>query len=347
MKKTIHIGVAILLLTLGDLYAQVSHFSQFYSTPMTIAPSFTGMTGGGSRLSLNYRDQWPKIPGVFTTFAVGLDHDFKRANSGIGIFLFRDQAGTGNLAATDMGVLYSYKIQMAENVGYKKNAWFLRPGIYFRYTNRSLNFDKLTFGDQFLSDGSLKDKTIEVRPLEKKGYIDFAASLLAYSEDYWGGFTVDHLLEPNQSLTGGSATVPVKLDLFGGYKLLLVQKRRRQRYGVEPESVTFTMHYRIQDKYDQLDLGAYWTKDPFTLGAWFRGIPILDADKGKYGSIDAIIVLVGIKINESIKIGYSYDITISKLLGHTGGSHEISLVYNFNKNLEGLRRRAVVPCPSF
>lgn len=298
-------------------------------------------------MSLNYRDQWPKIPGVFTTFAIGLDHDFARANSGIGLFLFRDQAGTGNLSATDMGVLYSYRIKMAENRGYKKGEWFMRPGIYFRYTNRALNFDKLTFGDQFDASGNIKGPTIETRPLEKKGYIDFSTSLIAYNSLYWGGFTVDHLLEPNQSLTGESAKIPVKLDLFGGAKIILVQKSRRARYGEEPESVTFSMHYRLQDKYDQLDLGAYWSKDPFTLGSWFRGIPVFDADKGKYGSIDAIIILVGIKINESLKVGYSYDITISKLLGHTGGSHEISLVYGFNKNLKDLRRRGIVPCPAF
>ena len=352
MKNIVKISIAIILLTSGELSAQVSHFSQFYSTPTTIAPSFTGMTGGGTRLSLNYRDQWPKIPGVFTTFAIALDHDFTRANSGIGIFVFRDQAGSGKLGSTDLGALYSYKIKMAENRGYKKGEWFMRPGIYFRYTNRSIVFEELTFGDQYslLPDGTIqfmKGKTIEATPLKKKGYIDFASSLIAYNELYWGGFTVDHLLEPDQSLTGSSATIPVKLSIFGGAKLLLVQKKRRSQYGVEPESVTFTMHYRLQGKYDQLDLGAYWSQDPFTLGAWFRGIPVFDADNRKYGSIDAIIVLVGLKVSESIKIGYSYDITISKLLGHTGGSHEVSLVYGFNKNLNEKRRRGIIPCPSF
>jgi type IX secretion system PorP/SprF family membrane protein len=327
--------------------AQIAHYSQFYSTPMTIAPSFAGFTPA-TRMSLNYRDQWPAIPGTFTTFSLGLDHNFARAKSGLGLLVFRDQAGEGNLGLTEAGLQYSYNLKIGQKRGKKNNEWFLRPGIYFKYSQRSIDFEKLTFGDMILPDGSTRP-TIEIAPTASKGYIDFQASLMGYAGRYWGGFAVDHLLRPDQSLTGYVSKLPIKVALFGGYKLYIKNKQiRRVNYNKTPENVTFTFHYRTQDNYDQLDFGAYWEKDPFTLGAWFRGIPVFDKNSDSFSKIDAIIVLMGYKIGPNLKIGYSYDMTISNLLSHTGGAHEISLIYEFNKNIDKLgQKHTIIPCPSF
>ena len=348
MKKILNITLVLITALSYNGFGQISHFSQFYSSPLTIAPSFAGMSGS-SRLAFNYRDQWPKIPGTFVTYALAADHYFPKAKSGIGLLAFRDQAGSGNLSLTDIGMQYSYKLKIGENRGYKKGEWFLQPGIYFKYSQRAIDFYKLTFGDQFDGNGNVVQSTIESAPSGKTGYIDFAASLLAYTEFFWGGFSADHLLMPNQSLTGGTARIPIKLTVFGGYKYLLNKKRGRTRYGEEPENVTFVFHYRKQDIYDQLDLGAYWNRDPFTIGAWFRGLPVFSKSNGKYGGIDAIILLVGYKINPKLKVGYSYDITVSSLLSHTGGAHEISVVYEFNQDLllKNKHRHAIIPCPSF
>ena len=63
---------------------------------------------------------------------------------------------------------------------------------------------------------------------------------------------------------------------------------------------------------------------------WYRGIPGLKAYKKGYGNNDALVGLIGYRIDD-LSFGYSYDITISKLAVITSlGSHEISLVYEFN-----------------
>ena len=352
MKKIISVytafSISLLLLFPYKGVGQIAHYSQFYTTPMTIAPSFAGMTGN-SRLSLNWRDQWPAVSGTFVTYSVGFDHYFARAKSGVGLIAFRDQAGSGNLALTETGVQYSYKLKVGQKRGNINNEWFLQPGIYFKYSQRTLDFYKLTFGDMIRADGTVVGHTIENQILPKKGYLDFAASLMGYTDLYWGGFTVDHLLRPDQSLTGIESKLPLKISVFGGSKLLLKGNRnRRVRYGKSPESLTFAFHYRIQGSYDQLDIGTYWEHDPLVLGAWFRGIPIVDKVRGDYENIDAIILLLGYKVSKSLKVGYSYDITISNLLSHTGGSHEISVVYEFNKNLNDFRaKHTIIPCPSF
>ena len=311
---------------------------------MTIAPSFAGLTEA-SRLSINYRDQWPALkPAVFRTYSVGVDHWFDRAKSGVGLLIFRDVAGEGNLGLTEASLLYSYKIKIGQKRGSINNEWFLRPGIQFKYSQRSIDWDKLTFGDQLLG----AESTSEANIFANKSYIDFNASLLGYTDLYWAGFSVDHLLKPNQSLRGLDYRMNMKLSVFGGAKIMLKEQRnKRVRYDRDAESVTFAINYQYWDKFDQLDIGAYWTHDPLILGAWFRGIPIIDKQSKTFNNIDAIIILVGLKVSPNMKIGYSYDMTvINSLFSHTGGAHEISLVYEFNKT--GSRyKHTIIPCPSF
>ena len=59
-------------------------------------------------------------------------------------------------------------------------------------------------------------------------------------------------------------------------------------------------------------------------------------------------ILLGVSINE-MRIGYSYDLTISRLAGYTAGSHEISLVFEMadRRKKNALSRRRVIPCAKF
>jgi hypothetical protein len=47
--------------------AQDSHFSQFFSSPLTLNPAFTGKFFGTYRVAGNYRNQWPTINNAFTS----------------------------------------------------------------------------------------------------------------------------------------------------------------------------------------------------------------------------------------------------------------------------------------
>jgi len=330
--------IIILLLFSTKLNAQMVQFSQFYAAPLVLSPSYTGMIQG-SRVVLNYRDQWPSIPGTFTTYAASYDQYFPKMNSGIGVLVIRDQAGSGNLNLTDIGLLYSYDLEI-------NRYWRVRPGIKFEYGQRGIEFEKLIFGDQIDIDNAPSPSSLEGKPLSKVGYIDVDASVIAYSKSFWGGFSAEQLLRPNQSFYKyDEGKIPIKYVVFGGYKHSLHKKRMRSKH--ESNSVTFSMLYQLEDAHDQLDLGAYWRKPPFTLGAWFRGIPVIGKQEG-YAALDAVIVLFGFEIYD-FKIGYSYDYTLSKLIGITGGSHEISLIYQFNKNMKINRRKrqVTIPCPDF
>lgn len=319
-------------------FGQATQFSQFYSSPTILAPSYTGLTNG-SRLSLNYREQWPSIPGQFTTYALAFDHNFTRIHSGFGLQAFRDVAGPGKLGLTNVGLLYAYDIPI-------NKFWHVRPGINLMFSQRSLHQRDLIMGDQINLTGDNASISIEPDHDEYASYMDATASLIAYSHKYWGGFTFDHMLRPNESLAGVISKVPIRMSIFGGIKFDLAPRARDYQ-----ESVVIAFNYKnsLGMQSDQFDIGIYWTKTPIVIGAWYRGLPITQKRMGySMENIDALVLLVGYRM-QNLQIGYSYDFTISDLMNHTGGSHEISIVYEFNQSLRFGRNNkyGVVPCPNF
>src|SRR3954454_5805604 len=53
--------------------AQDPHFSQFFASPLTLNPAFTGKFDGNLRVAGNYRDQWPAISKAFVTSTLSVD----------------------------------------------------------------------------------------------------------------------------------------------------------------------------------------------------------------------------------------------------------------------------------
>jgi len=324
--KRIYIIFLIGFLTVKFGYSQDSQFSQFYASPLYLAPSFAGSTDG-DRIALNYRSQWPSISKAFQTYSLSYDHYFPHLKSGVGLLLFREQAGASSFATTNVGLVYAYKFRF-------RSGWRISPGLTFFYTQRNIDFDALKFYDE-LESGTA---TTEYEVLDKKADIDASFSVLAFNKNYWLGFTWDRILMPNRSLTGNIVQDPFKYSVYGGVKFSIFD-----RYNwASGQSISPAFLYKMQDQYSQLDLGLYWYQMPLVIGLWYRGIPVFK----ELTSNDAIAFLVGFKIDQ-ISIGYSYDLTISKLVGFTGGAHEISINYQFNQGVTKRERRKMIPCPTF
>jgi type IX secretion system PorP/SprF family membrane protein len=62
-----------------------------------------------------------------------------------------------------------------------------------------------------------------------------------------------------------------------------------------------------------------WLKDVIGIGASYR-------------TGDAVIGILELQANESLKVGYAYDVTISPLKYYNNGTHEILLRYEFSNN---------------
>jgi type IX secretion system PorP/SprF family membrane protein len=199
---------------------------------------------------------------------------------------------------------------------------------------RSIDYSKLIFYDEI--DENIQMSVVSP-PENRKADVDFATSVITYSERFWGGITVDHMLRANQSLYGEKSLVPIKYSAFGGVKIPL-KERLLLSYA---ESLTLGFLYNQQGDYSQFQLGSYYHKNPLVFGLWYRGIPLFKNNAGS----DAVIFLMGYKI-DNLSVGYSYDFTISPLRNMTGGSHEISFIWNF-KLREWQKKPTSVPCPEF
>ncbi len=320
----------ISILPLG-LKAQYAHFSQFYAAPLVLAPSFAG-SADGARGTINYRDQWTGIKkGIFVTEAFAFDITARKINSGFGLLVVRDKAGTGNLGRLDVGAIYSWNAQLT------KSGLFFRPGIELKFAQRGVDIEKLIFPDQLSFDG-ISGQTSQQGPVDRtKFFLDAASSALFYSEKFWIGLTVDHLFRPNDAFYDRSYRVPLKYTFFGGYKFGTYSRRRRVG---DKYMVSYQLRY--QGGSYQLDLGGYWEHEPILVGLWLRGLPYLNA----FGTLnmDAMVFMVGYHIF-GISIGYSYDLTVSPILMRAGGSHEISLSYTLATQMRRHRRKGAIPCP--
>jgi type IX secretion system PorP/SprF family membrane protein len=312
-----------------DSFGQDPTFSQFYANALYLSPSFAGATEQ-YRFAINYRNQWPAVPGVFHTYSISFDKALPNFNSGIGILATYDVAGSGNLSTTNIGLLYSYDFKISSK-------WHIRPGVNFKFYYLGLDINKLIFNSQITGSGT--SPSVTPPPFDNVADVDFATSALVYNERIWAGITLDHLLAPKTSFYGDDASVPVKFNFYGGVQVL---KKTRLIEKV-PEILSVALNFQRQGKFYQSDIGVYYYRNPLIFGLWYRGIPFVTTQAG-----DALIALIGVKTGK-LHIGYSYDFTISNLISSTSGSHEISLIYEFNNFTLGQVRKRLkaIPCPEF
>lgn len=169
-----------------------------------------------------------------------------------------------------------------------------------------------------------------------------------------------HINRPTYSFSTTAANSPIigcptgdclprKLSVSGGLKIPLENPYTNAANVDKEFSLSPAFLYKRQGKFDQLDLGFYATYSALTAGLWYRGIPIKKPNITRTNH-DAIVFLLGYR-QDNFSIGYSYDITISSLGFATGGSHEISIAYQFDPferdNIRKRRNKKELSCPKF
>lgn len=350
LKKSTGVGLLFLAMLLGSaesLLAQDPQFSQFYAAPLYLNPAFAGSTGQ-ARAGINYRNQWPAIDANFTTMSAYFDYFIEDKSSGIGVMLMRDMEGLAGLRSMSLGVQYSYELKLTDYLGF-------RPGAQVALFNRDVNFGKLTFGDQYdpATGDFINPTTAESFNTNfSKTFIDLGFGGVLFTKKAWLGVAAHHLNKPNQSIIDEKSQLPIKLSIHGGFKFLMrpgviengIYSRTAER------SIAPAIQYRHQGKFDQLDLGMYFTFEPLVLGTWYRGVPFKQVDG--FVNNESIVLLLGftkLGAKDAINVGYSFDYTISKLGIGSGGAHEFSLVYTWP--MRNPRKppadKLVIPCPDF
>lgn len=338
MKKEIFVLLATLSTT--AVLAQDPQFSQYFAAPIYHNPAFTGASHK-SRVIANYRNQWPSIPGAFVTYATSFDTYFKEYNSGVGVVAYRDRAGSGGFSTTSFAANYAYELGITSQ-------WVARAGLSFGYATRNIDFTKLTFRDQ-LNANLINMPTSDpaVGAFSRPHYFDINSGFLVYSKFFWFGTSFMHMNQPNQSILGETSKLPMRFTTMTGMNIPLTKRRyggaRNAPFAEKTFSPSFI--YKRQGDFQQLDLGAYFTLQPLVLGMYYRGIPIPGITPA-INTMDALIWLIGFR-QEQFSVGYSYDLTISKLGPGTAGAHELSIAYEFDNPKKRKKRGVPIPCPKF
>lgn len=326
MSKKILIVITILGIGLSNLEAQDPVFSQFVNTPIQLNPALAGSTFS-PRITLNYRNQWPAFSNAYVTYSASYDQYFMDANSGFGTLIMSDVAGDGIYKTNKFSLSYSYNFQFNRD-------FYVKGGLEAGLTQVSVDWDRLIFLDQidplrgpFDISGN-PFPTDESRPFNlSRTYFDVAAGLVAFTKDFHAGISVKHLNAPDESLIDNNSNfgiVPVRLTIHAGteFNFSTSYNKTSSMAFISPNIM-----FIKQGEFYQLNIGAFANFGAFFTGVWYRDT---------FANPDAVILMMGYRV-KVVKIGYSYDVTISELSGNTGGAHELSVVVNFDTRK---RRRA-------
>jgi type IX secretion system PorP/SprF family membrane protein len=329
MKKILYILMSIVTFTTA---AQDPQFSQYYQAPLYLNPAFTGITPA-QRVIVNHRVQWPGLPQAFATYAASYDVFSEKLRSGFGVLFTTDRMGSAGWKTTTIQGLYSYKVKLTESLVFS-------PGISFGYGMNGLDRSKLKLADGLQYQGISLDPGLIT--LESQSYFDFNSGFVLYSKRLWLGASFMHMNMPNLSVLGEESRLPLKTAIHGGMRINLTSPTRERIPYLTPSFI-----YRMQGKqFSQIDLGVNFHVDPVSVGLWYRGKPF-----GKnilnHVDQDAVIFFAGLYL-KNLTVGYSYDFTISKLQNASGGSHEISIAYEFKrKQKRNKNQHRLIPCPAF
>ncbi len=322
----------------SKLHSQEVQFSQFYAAPVYLNPAFAGNTIQ-DRIAMSYRSQWNNVPGAFKSYALSYDKSFIESKSGVGIVVVGDKAGSAGLSYTNVSGNYSYVLSINRKLA-------MRFGLGAAYASRSIDQSKLVFGSQIVQNTA----NTTFYNFTPRNYVDISSGVVIYSWDYWAGVSAQHINRPNQGLTHNTNylyQLPMSFTFHGGYNIP-IKKDNKKRVTAK---LTPLVNYKMQQKWSQLDIGLYYTRSILVVGSWYRGIPLKkNPDENApipHVNQDALVLLLGLDL-KSFKLGYTHDVTISKLAGNTSGSNEVSLIYELaSKKKRNSYRRFLVPCAKF
>ena len=204
--------------------AQVDpHFSQIYAYPLWLNPALTGVFDGGTRVNVNFKDQWAGISDGYTT--AGLSVDFKATNKvSLGFNILDQSAGSAGYNYFTAYGSFGYRIGVSSD-GTKKLSFGLQVGVI----NRGFDPNRLQLDDQYNPtlgfDPSLPSN--ENFSATSAAIFDASAGIYYYDTDadnpasLFGGIAAAHLTDANDPFAtyGIKSKLPIRFTIHGGVKI--------------------------------------------------------------------------------------------------------------------------------
>lgn len=319
-------GIILVLIVLPSLMQKVGaqqlpHYTQYILNNYILNPAVAGIENY-TDVKLSHRHQWVGIDGApVTTYATihgplrksdyeretatgfGVSgenprgkaywREYEKAepHSGLGLTILNDRTGPLN-RFTAYGT-YSYHLGLTAQTS-------LAAGVSAGIKNVSLNAGKLNF------DVPVDPAVANSRYLNRVSP-ELNAGLWLYSADYFAGLAFQNIIPNRLKFSGdtvrleGGRLIPHTF-LTAGYRFLL------------NDDITFLPSILLK----------YVSNTPFgfDVNAKLQYRDFLWVG-GSYRYQDSYSAMAGINISNTLNVGYSYDITTSRLRAVTNGSHEI------------------------
>ena len=265
-----------------------------------INPAYATSDFNNFNVGLSHRQQWigmegaPQTTSFFTHYAI---NDFNE----IGVSFFNDNIGDGVLKENKLSVDYAYILNLND---YNKLSFGVKAG----FNMLNINFDgfELESGNQYSDDLCAENQS--------GFYPNIGTGVFYYTKDSYLGFSIPNLLKSSylkkEDNIYSKSTEEIHYFLTGGY----VFEFRRDDIKVKPSFLAKSSNY------GKVSLDA-------SLNALFNEKYEIGLS---YRLNSSVNFLTNIAINDNLRIGYSYDYSLSNLSDFNSGSHELILLYDFN-----------------
>ncbi|MES2134330.1 MAG: type IX secretion system membrane protein PorP/SprF [Bacteroidota bacterium] len=306
MKKIFtKLTVALAAITSVSFAQQDPQFTQFMHNKLMYNPGYAG-TSQAICTNVMYRQQWVNFPGAPKTAALSFDMPVGNLPLGIGLNVMNDQIGYAKTLFARLALAW--------------NKQGLGPGILGVGIDGGILQQQ--FNGKWITPDVGPDQSI---PGTYAGGNNPQLNKLTYDLGFGAFYTI-----PNKMYVGISTTHLGAQDLSAGSNVKYSLARHYYIMGGYTFNLTpeHSLQPNVKIKTDaastQLDLNLTYS---YKQNVWF-GV--------SYRMQDAIAPMIGARFLPSpgstvgnLKVGYSYDLTLSKIKGYSAGTHEIMLGYCF------------------
>jgi type IX secretion system PorP/SprF family membrane protein len=331
MRLTKHnILFSFLLLGSCFLYSQDIHFSQFNNSPLNLNPGLIGAFEGEFRFVGNQRTQWSSVTTPYSTFSISADAKrIFKSPFGVGLSVYNDKAGDSDFSTTQIGLGGTYSIYL------KDSSQTLIFGVQPAFVQRSINYDKLQFDNQY--NGSVFDENL-----------GNGESFNNAGRNYFnlhGGVSWNYKIAQRKSVAAGIAVhniISPKQTFFSDNTIRLKPRLTIHTNGL----------FKVSDKVDVLPSIMYGKQHKFQ-EIIFGGSGKYHLNNGNYKAVyagvwyrnsDASYFTVGLDYS-SFHFGVSYDLNLSSLevASNKRGGFEFAIIYIIERYRPKLKRYKACP----
>ncbi len=319
MRKTITLVTLLMLGALAAKAQQDPMFTNYMFNSLIFNPAYAGSRDHAA-INLLHRTQWWGIDGAPTTQSISMHTPLKNERVGVGFSVVNDKVGPTN--SLDANVSYAYRIP----VGKGKLSVGLQGGI----TNFRADWSKLSI--EQAGDIPFSENVNWWKP-------NIGAGVYYYTKNFYTGLGVPRIIEydliPNRTdqlpiyakqfrhfyYTLGGA-IPLKGNaLIFKPSLLIKSAAADSRFRRD----TSFLQVGAPTQFN-VDLSLFF-QETLWVGASFRSSIEVFQNKSSYDSAD---FWVAYYLGNGLRIGASYDYTLTKLQSKAQGSFEIMLGYEFD-----------------